>query len=92
MCTGALLDVDVFVLAGLAESRADQAPKRSALQTSAYVRRGLKPLSTTIPTASSSSSFFPHHHTTTYYISLFTTSVFLVVGVLRRFLKKQNHA
>ena len=32
-------------VAGLAESRADQAPKRSALQTSAYVRRGLKPLS-----------------------------------------------
>ena len=59
MCTGALLDVDVFVLAGLAESRADQAPKRSALQTSAYVRRGLKPLSITIPPASSTSSFFP---------------------------------
>ena len=66
-------------VAGLAESRADQAPKRSALQTSAYARRGLKPLSTAIPTASSSSSFFPHHHTTTYYISLFTTSVFLAV-------------
>ena len=64
MCTGALLDVDVFVLAGLAESRADQAPKRSALQTSAYVRRGLKPLSITIPPASSPSSFSPspYHH------------------------------
>ena len=46
-------------VAGLAESRADQAPKRSALQTSAYARRGLKPLSTVIPTAPSSSSFFP---------------------------------
>ena len=77
-----------FRVVGLAESRADQAPKRSALQTSAYARRGLKPFSTVIRTASSSSSFFPHHHTTTYYISLFTTSVFLVVGVLRRFLKK----
>ena len=48
-----------FRVVGLAESRADQAPKRSALQTSAYVRRGLKPLSITIPPASSSSSFFP---------------------------------
>ena len=75
---------------GLAESRADQAPKRSALQTSAYARRGLKPLSTAIPTAPSSSSFFPHHHTTNYYISLFTTSFFLVVGTLRRFLKNKK--
>ena len=33
-----------FRVVGLAESRADQAPKRSALQTSAYARRSLRPL------------------------------------------------
>ena len=77
-------------VAGLAESRADQAPKRSALQTSAYVRRGLKPLSITIPPASSSSSFFPIAIPPTITSPCFTTIVFLVVVVPGRFPQIQN--